>query len=91
MNGKMSKPQAIILCMFTWFWALPFTVMPMIRVWGRYIPEGYLTTCSFDYLTDDADTRVFSGAIFIWAYLIPMFLICYFYFKLFGHVSVYFL
>lgn len=86
-DGRLSRPQAAILVIFTWFWALPFTLMPWLRIWGRYIPEGFLTTCSFDYLSEDIDTKVFVGAIFGWAYLIPMLFICLYYFKLFGHVS----
>lgn len=83
----MSKPQAGLLCLFTWFWAMPFTLMPLLRIWGRYIPEGFLTTCSFDYLTENTDTQVFVGAIFTWAYALPMFFIVLFYWKLFGHVQ----
>jgi r-opsin len=47
---------------------------------------SFLTTCSFDFLTDNDDTRVFVGTIFTWSYCFPMILICIFYSKLFGHV-----
>lgn len=47
----------------------------------------FLTTCSFDFLTDNDDTRVFVMCIFIWAYCIPMGLIMIFYSKLYGHVK----
>jgi r-opsin len=68
-------------------WTTPFTVFPILEVWGRYIPEGYLTTCSFDYLTNDKDTKIFVGTIFIWAYAFPMALIVVNYARLFKHVS----
>lgn len=48
--------------------------------------EGYLTTCSFDFLTQDQTTRSFNIAIFGYAYALPMFLIVLFYFQLLGHV-----
>lgn len=86
LEGRMNRVQASLFVLLTWLWTLPFTVLPMFNIWGRYIPEGYLTTCSFDYLTDDYDTRVFVGCIFTWAYAIPMVFICYFYSRLFGHV-----
>ncbi|XP_062546078.1 opsin-3-like [Armigeres subalbatus] len=86
LEGRLNRAQAAILVVCTWMWAMPFTLLPMFKIWGRYIPEGYLTTCSFDYLTDDSDTRVFVGCIFAWAYAIPMFIICFFYTQLFGHV-----
>lgn len=46
----------------------------------------FLTTCSFDYLTENEEIKVFTLCIFVWAYLIPMIIICTFYFKLFGHI-----
>ncbi|XP_029717700.2 opsin-3 [Aedes albopictus] len=87
LDGRLNRVQCGILIFITWLWAMPFTLLPVFKIWGRYIPEGFLTTCSFDYLTDDSDTRVFVGCIFTWAYVIPMILICYFYGRLFGHVS----
>lgn len=87
LDGRLNKAQAGLLILVTWLWTVPFTVLPMFKIWGRYIPEGFLTTCSFDYLTEDQETRVFVGCIFAWAYAIPMCLICFFYFQLFGHVQ----
>ncbi|XP_077297014.1 opsin-3-like [Arctopsyche grandis] len=86
LDGRLNRIQAAILCAFTWFWALPFTILPAFKIWGRFVPEGFLTTCSFDYLSDDPDTKVFVGCIFVWSYCIPMALICYFYSQLFGQV-----
>lgn len=47
-----------------------------------------MTTCSFDYMTEDEDTKVFVGAIFFWSYLTPMLLIVYFYSQLIKSVRV---
>lgn len=52
-----------------------------------YLTEGFLTTCSFDFLTEDEDTKVFVAAIFIWSYCIPLFLIILFYSRLLGSVK----
>ena len=49
---------------------------------NRIVPEGFLTTCSFDFLTDDQDTKVFVMCIFIWSYVIPLTFIVYFYSQL---------
>uniref|UniRef100_A0AAU8BD76 Short wavelength-sensitive opsin n=1 Tax=Conopomorpha sinensis TaxID=940481 RepID=A0AAU8BD76_9NEOP len=88
LDGRINRVQAWLLILFTWCWATPFTVLPMFRIWGRYVPEGFLTTCSFDYFTDDQDTRVFVACIFVWSYCIPMLLICYFYSQLFSAVRL---
>jgi r-opsin len=45
-----------------------------------------LTTCSFDFLSANDETRVFVACIFIWAYCLPMILIAFFYTNLFKHV-----
>lgn len=50
------------------------------------IPEGFLTTCSFDFLTDDEDTKVFVTCIFIWSYVIPLIFIVLFYSRLLNSI-----
>lgn len=87
MDGKMNKGQVLAIIVLTWLWAAPFTILPALKVWSRFVPEGFLTTCSFDFLTDNDDTRVFVACIFVWAYCIPMFCIAIFYSKLFKHVK----
>jgi r-opsin len=39
-DGKLSRGQAILLIVFTWFWSMPFTILPTLKIWGRYVPEG---------------------------------------------------
>lgn len=87
LQGRLNFVQAALICIFTWFWTMPFTLFPMFKIWGRYIPEGFLTTCSFDYLTDNQDTKMFTLCIFAWAYFIPMVLIIVSYLRLFKHVQ----
>jgi len=45
--------------------------LPLFGI-GNYVPEGYLTTCSFDYLSEDTTTRTFIFVFFIVAWLIPV-------------------
>ncbi|CAF4744390.1 unnamed protein product [Pieris macdunnoughi] len=82
-DGRINKVQASILIAVTWMWAMPFTLLPWTRVWGQFTTEGFLTTCSFDFLSEDQDTKAFVACIFCWSYVIPMTLICTFYSKLF--------
>lgn len=48
LDGRLSKPQAGILIAITWLWTLPFTLLPILKVWGRYIPGNFyrLKICS---------------------------------------------
>ncbi|XP_054288542.1 opsin-3-like [Macrosteles quadrilineatus] len=86
LDGRLTYKQTLLLVLFAWAYALPFSISPINNYWGKYVPEGYLTTCSFDYLTQDENTRVFVGSIFVYSYCIPMFLIILFYSQLIGHV-----
>ncbi|XP_036335668.1 opsin Rh4, partial [Rhagoletis pomonella] len=48
--------------------------------------EGYLTSCTFDYLTDNFDTRLFVGTIFTFSFVCPTSMIVYYYSQIVGHV-----
>ncbi|XP_011699130.1 PREDICTED: opsin, ultraviolet-sensitive-like [Wasmannia auropunctata] len=60
--------------------------MPLMHVWGRFVPEGFLTSCSFDYLTDTSEIQYFVATIFTFSYCIPMVLIIYYYSQIVSHV-----
>jgi r-opsin len=40
LDGKLNKSQAILFIILTWLWSMPFTILPTLKIWGRYIPEG---------------------------------------------------
>lgn len=69
-----------------WTYTLPWGLMPVMEVWGRFVPEGFLTACTMDYLTDSDEIRSFVATIFTFSYLIPMLMIIYFYSKIVGRV-----
>lgn len=50
------------------------------------ISEGFLTTCTFDYLSDSFDNKLFVVVLFIFSYCIPMLLIIYYYSQICKHV-----
>nr|ART29894.1 opsin [Heliconius atthis]ART29898.1 opsin [Heliconius atthis] len=79
LDGRLSRGKALLMIACVWIYATPWCLMPLFNVWGRFVPEGYLTSCSFDYLTNTFDTKLFVGCIFICSYLFPMGFIVYFY------------
>ncbi|XP_064105705.1 opsin, ultraviolet-sensitive-like [Macrobrachium nipponense] len=83
---KISRGKAFLVILGIWLYATPCSVLPFLRIWGRFVPEGFLTTCSFDYLTRDDNTRSFVACTFFCAYVVPGFLIMYFYSQIFSHV-----
>lgn len=44
-------------------------------MFNRYVPEGYLTSCSFDYLSTKLESRIFILAFFTAAWLVPLVMI----------------
>nr|QWV42618.1 ultraviolet sensitive opsin 1 [Tychius meliloti] len=78
-DGKLTRTKALLIVILIWIYTVPWTVMPFLEVWGRFVPEGFLTTCSFDYLTRTFDNRLFVGTIFTFSYVFPMLMIIYFY------------
>ncbi|KAK9878779.1 hypothetical protein WA026_022192 [Henosepilachna vigintioctopunctata] len=81
-DGKLTRTKAFVMILVVWLYTIPWAVMPLIEVWGRYAPEGYLTACSFDYLTNTFDNHMFVGTIFFCSYCVPMSMIIYFYSKI---------
>ncbi|XP_045464394.1 opsin, ultraviolet-sensitive-like isoform X1 [Harmonia axyridis] len=78
-DGKLTRTKAFLMILGVWIYTIPWAVMPLIEVWGRFVPEGYLTACSFDYLTTTFDNRMFVAVIFTCSYVIPMSMIIFFY------------
>ncbi|KAG8175379.1 hypothetical protein JTE90_018064 [Oedothorax gibbosus] len=61
-------------------WAYCFGVMsPPMFGWGAFVPEGFLTSCSFDYLSRTASNRSYFLYIFFFGFFLPIFVIsvCY--------------
>nr|BAQ54758.1 opsin, short-wavelength sensitive type [Somatochlora uchidai] len=86
LDGRLGMKAALGLVGGTWLWATPFSILPFFELWSRFAPEGYLTTCSFDYLTEGKSTQIFTIVIFVWAYIIPLLLIALFYSRILSHV-----
>ncbi|XP_003699784.2 ultraviolet-sensitive opsin [Megachile rotundata] len=86
LDGKLSRGQVMLFIVLIWTYTIPWALMPAMGVWGRFVPEGFLTSCTFDYLTDSNETRIFVATIFTFSYAIPMTLIIYYYSQIVSHV-----
>lgn len=70
-DKKPTLTWAYVTAAFTWLYSAFFAVLPFVGI-GKYVPEGYLTSCSFDYLSDDSTTRIFIFSYFLAGYVIPV-------------------
>ena len=61
-----------------WLWSL-VSACPPIFGWGHYIPEGFQTSCTFDYLTRTDNNRSFIFFLYIFGFVVPLTIIvaCY--------------
>lgn len=74
------KWRPIIMVTFVWLYSFAFALMPALDIgFSKYTPEGFLTSCSFDYLDDRLIARVFMFTFFVGAWLIPLTIIVYCY------------
>lgn len=63
-----------------WCYSLIFSIVPALNIGlSKYVPEGYLTSCSFDYLDKTTGARIFMFVFFIFAWFIPFTTITYCY------------
>lgn len=85
-EGKLTHTKAIFITCLVWAYTFPWAILPLLEIWGRFVPEGYLTSCTFDYLTNTFDNRMFVGTIFTFSYVLPMSLIIYYYSQIVSHV-----
>lgn len=68
---KPTRSWAYATIGLIWLYAAIFTSLPLFG-FGKYVPEGYLTSCSFDYLSEDAGTRIFILVFCIGAWVCPL-------------------
>ncbi|XP_064617472.1 rhodopsin-like [Liolophura sinensis] len=74
----MSHKRAFFMLMLVWIWSILWAIPPIFG-WGAYIPEGFQTSCSFDYLTRTDYFRSYIFCLYICGFVVPVLIIffCY--------------
>uniref|UniRef100_I6RAP7 Onychopsin n=1 Tax=Eoperipatus sp. LH-2012 TaxID=1198996 RepID=I6RAP7_9BILA len=83
---KMNRNRAIAIIASVWIYVLAWCLPPFFG-WNAYVPEGFLTTCSFDSLSEGFYNRAFVFGLFMGAYVLPLTIILYCYFYIFKEVA----
>lgn len=64
----------------TWMYSTAFAIMPALNIGlSSYVPEGFLTSCTFDYLDKSTTARIFMFTFFLAAWMLPFTIIIYCY------------
>ncbi|KAG7248722.1 hypothetical protein CRUP_002609, partial [Coryphaenoides rupestris] len=80
--GVLSRRRAGMVLMGVWLYALAWSLPPFFG-WSAYVPEGLLTSCSWDYMTFTPSVRAYTMLLFIFVFFIPLFIIIYCYIFIF--------
>ncbi|XP_042222540.1 compound eye opsin BCRH2-like isoform X1 [Homarus americanus] len=70
-GGHISSGKAFFIILLCWGYSIAIAIWPFFG-WNSYIPEGILTSCSFDYISQDWGTKSFALFLFIMCYCIPL-------------------
>ncbi|XP_034083261.1 melanopsin-A-like isoform X2 [Gymnodraco acuticeps] len=80
--GVLSRRRAFFILMGAWTYSLAWSLPPFFG-WSAYVPEGLLTSCSWDYMTFTPSVRAYTMLLFIFVFFLPLFIIIYCYFFIF--------
>ncbi|XP_066989863.1 compound eye opsin BCRH1-like [Macrobrachium rosenbergii] len=70
-NGpKLTAGKAKMMCLFCWAMAIGWALPPFFG-WGKYIPEGILDSCSYDYISQDFNTKSYNMCIIFFDFCLP--------------------
>ncbi|XP_059167105.1 rhodopsin-like [Physella acuta] len=85
-SRSLSYKRAFFMLLFVWCWSTTWTIPPLFG-WGAYIPEGFQTSCAFDYLTKNDYFRSFILCLYIFGFACPVMTIFYSYFHIYRAVA----
>jgi len=85
MEGRMTGKQAFAILFLIYAWITPWVMFPFFEVWNRFVPEGYLTSCTFDYMSEDS--KFYVTGLWFCMWLCPMLIIVTCYYLVYCHVA----
>ncbi|XP_068226611.1 rhodopsin-like [Palaemon carinicauda] len=74
----LTSKGALMRIAGTWVASLAWCLPPFFG-WNRYVPEGNMTACGTDYLSEDAFSHSYLYIYSVWVYLFPLFFNIYMY------------
>ncbi|XP_042546269.1 melanopsin [Dipodomys spectabilis] len=80
--GVTSKRRTAFVLLGVWVYALAWSLPPFFG-WSAYVPEGLLTSCSWDYMTFTPSVRSYTMLLFCFVFFLPLLVIIYCYIFIF--------
>ncbi|XP_005749776.1 melanopsin-A-like [Pundamilia nyererei] len=76
--GVMSRKKAFTTVAVAWLYSVGWSLPPFFG-WSAYVPEGLMTSCSWDYMTFTPSVRSYTMLLFTFVFFIPLFVIIFCY------------
>nr|XP_046233985.1 melanopsin-A-like [Scatophagus argus] len=76
--GVMSRRKALCIVAAAWVYSMGWSLPPFFG-WSAYVPEGLMTSCSWDYMTFTPSVRSYTMLLFTFVFFIPLFIIIFSY------------
>ncbi|KAG7507884.1 melanopsin-A-like [Solea senegalensis] len=76
--GVMSRRKALSIVAVAWVYSMGWSLPPFFG-WSAYVPEGLMTSCSWDYMTFTPSVRSYTMLLFTFVFFIPLFIIIFCY------------
>uniref|UniRef100_A0A3B1IBX2 Opsin 4xb n=1 Tax=Astyanax mexicanus TaxID=7994 RepID=A0A3B1IBX2_ASTMX len=73
-----SKCRTFIIITLVWIYSLAWSLAPLIG-WSAYVPEGLMTSCTWDYASPAAGNRSYTLSLCCCVFFIPLIIILYCY------------
>ncbi|XP_026134389.1 melanopsin-A-like [Carassius auratus] len=83
--GVLSQKRALLILLVAWVYSLGWSLPPFFG-WSAYVPEGLLTSCTWDYMTFTPSVRAYTMLLFTFVFFIPLIVIIYCYFFIFRSI-----
>ncbi|XP_008058289.1 melanopsin isoform X1 [Carlito syrichta] len=80
--GVASKRRAAFVLLGVWLYSLAWSLPPFFG-WSAYVPEGLLTSCSWDYMSFTPSVRAYTMLLCCFVFFLPLLIIIYCYIFIF--------
>ncbi|XP_077457573.1 melanopsin-A-like isoform X1 [Stigmatopora argus] len=77
-----SKRRTTLAIVSVWLYSLAWSLAPLVG-WSSYIPEGLMTSCTWDYVTYTTANRSYTMMLCCFVFFIPLLIIFYCYIFMF--------
>jgi len=76
---KITACKALLMISFCFVYSTAICSVPFLGLWSKFCLEGFLISCSFDYVTDTAENKAFVLSLATCCFAVPLCFVLYFY------------